>query len=204
MTLKAKTALTYILPLLIAYGGLIACLSIDGRSAWFGIVLRALPASVLPMICSLLQDLVPKPIKELLVFFRLRHRLPGHRAYTRVCTADPRISSQFLAGMRKETRSQPERQNVKWYDQYCAVSTEPSVMHENFRYLAWRDLTSVLVILGLTSPLLTTMGILPLSRVAWVTAGCLVGALLTGTAARHAATSLVRNVVSLSAVKKAV
>lgn len=201
MTLKAKTVVTYILPMLIAYGALITALSMDGRSAWFDIILHALPASLLPLVCSLLQDLVPKSIKEFLVFFRLRDRLPGHRAYTGVCVADPRIPARFLAKMRRETASKPNRQNVKWYGQYRAVSTDPSVEHENFRYLAWRDLTSTFVILGLVSPLLVPMNIMPFTRVVWVVGGCLAGVILAGTAARHAATSLVRNVVSLSAAK---
>ena len=204
MTLKSKAALTYILPLLAAYGALIALSSIDGRSAWLDIAMRTLPASALAVLASLFQDIVPKPVKEFFVFYRLRNRLPGHRAYTKICVGDPRIDANFLARMRKGSRSDPERQNVEWYGQYRAVSTEPSVMHENFRYLAWRDLTATLIVLGLLSTLLVPAGTLPITRTALVAACCIAAAILTGTAARHAASSLVRNVVSLNASKKAV
>jgi uncharacterized membrane protein (Fun14 family) len=82
---------------------------------------------------------------------------------------------------------------------YRKVSTEAPIEHENLRYLAWRDATSTLSLLVVATPVLKPLGILTWQQAGYISVGCLVLALLTATAARNAAHSLVRNVVAIAA-----
>jgi hypothetical protein len=93
----------------------------------------------------------------------------------------------------------PVAQNSRWYAKYRKIHTEPAIEHANLRFLAWRDGTCTLFALALLTPLLAVLSILDWTEVLYVSMGCIVGALLMGTAARNAACSLVRHVVAFEA-----
>src|ERR1043165_515454 len=52
---------------------------------------RLLTATVMPVVVLLLVNVLPGRLKAILVFWKLRHALPGHDAFTRYGPADPRI-----------------------------------------------------------------------------------------------------------------
>lgn len=199
MTLKNKAALAYLLPLVLTYVSVVAVVSAGRRPEWTDILASALPASALLVGCHLLQDLLGKPFKEFLVFYRVKSRLPGHRAFSKHCVDDPRVPAGFLSAKLEALGDDPAAQNSEWYAMYRGVSKEAPVEHENLRYLAWRDATATLVLLTIATAALQPLGILSWSQVGQIAAGCLVVALLTAAAARNAANSLVRNVVAISA-----
>lgn len=199
MTLKNKAALSYLLPVLLSYVGMIAGLSAGARPEITALLSAALPASAILVASHLLQDSLSKGFKEFLVFYRVTNRLPGHRAFTEVCTGDPRIPSYYIQQTLELCGTDGLAQNAHWYGIYREVSTSPSVEHENLRYLAWRDATSTLLILALATPLCRPLGILTWQQVGWVSFGCLIFSLLTANAARNSAHALVKNAVAVAA-----
>ena len=184
------------MPLLVLYVGSVTLLAGGPISDWSGTVRRALPAGGLLLLAHLVQDLIPRDFKEMVVFFRREHRLPGHRAFTEVCRDDPRIPSSYLDKVQSEKRMGPADQNAAWYQQYTTVSSTPSVAHSNFRYIAWRDATVTLLLLALVTPTLGAFETLSWTEVLMVSGSCIGLAILTGVAARNTAVSLVRNVVA--------
>lgn len=198
MTLKNKAAVTYLLPLLLSYCGVVAALAVGKGGPSSEYVLSALPASGLLILSHLLQDVLPKPAKETLVFYRLKSRLPGHRAFSEICKNDPRISQDYLSEKLNDTGGKPEAQNREWYALYRDCASEPSVVHENLRYLAWRDATIALMFLGIFTPILSAMDILAWVQVTWIALGCFALSLVTAAAARNAASALVRNAIAVA------
>jgi hypothetical protein len=196
LSMKARVVAQYLVPLITAYSVLIAWLS-DGRMPTLdAAVQRALPAAGLFILCQLLQDVVPKSAKEVLVFWRLTDRLPGHRAFSSVARSDTRISLASLAAVTGEADLDGPAQNALWYQKYKTVSSEASVAHESFRYLAWRDVTTTLALLAPVSAAFGAVQWLSWGDVMIAAAACLLAGLLTALAARNAAHSLVRNVLA--------
>ena len=70
------------------------------QSAWTsGAATRAGLALLIPVIVLLLSSLIPSSAKAVLVFWRLRHALPGHRAFTDKTLSDPRIERESLRNL---------------------------------------------------------------------------------------------------------
>ncbi|MEK7454056.1 MAG: hypothetical protein AABZ76_03970 [Pseudomonadota bacterium] len=194
-SMKARVVAQYLVPLITAYAVLIVWLS-DGHIPTVEAVLkRAMPAASLFIGCQLLQDLIPKGLKEVLVFWRATDRLPGHRAFSVVAKSDTRIPLAGILGTGAAELDGPS-QNALWYQKYKTVSSEQSVVHESFRYLAWRDVTTALWLLAVGSIAFALIGWLFWADVLVVVSACIVAALLTALAARNAANSLVRNVLA--------
>ena len=59
-------------------------------------VVRAATLTFAPVIIMLLAALLPSNVKASLVFWRLRHALPGHRAFSIHAVNDPRIDIAVL------------------------------------------------------------------------------------------------------------
>lgn len=98
---------------------------------------------------ALLQDLIPRGFKEWLVFWRIRHRLPGHRAFSptrrwsSIIDKDEVIDIEIREGL---TEKHQDRLFYRLYDNYRDVG---SVKHYSFRYLQWRELASLAFISGM-------------------------------------------------------
>jgi hypothetical protein len=198
LSLKKEAATTYLLPLLLIYGSAITSLSVENQPNWIGLVNGILPASGLVALCHLLQDVLPVSWKEFLVFGRTKERLPGHRAYSQVCSNDSRIPQTFLAAAVK-SHSSSEAQQTRWYAAYLTHQHSEQVSHANLRYIAWLDATSILLMLALGTPVFGAWGIIGWPECLWVGVSCLALFFLVGTAARNSACALVCNVVALEA-----
>jgi hypothetical protein len=196
ISMKGRVAAQFLVPLITAYMALIVWLSHDEMPTLQAASQRALPAAGLFILCQLLQDLIPKSIKEVLVFWRLTDRLPGHRAYSHLARTDTRIPVVSVNAEGGEAELDGPGQNALWYGKYKTVSSDPSVAHESFRYLAWRDVTTTLVLLCIVSLSFAPLGWLGWRHVIIAAAGCLGTSLVTALAARNAANSLVRNVLA--------
>ena len=198
MTLKNKAALQYMLPLLLTYVATVAAVSSGQRPEWIDLARAALPATGMLVLCHLMQDLLPKSIKEFLVFLRFRARLPGHRAFTQYCRDDPRVPETYIRETLNEIGGSARAQNAHWYLLYRDVSKEPLIEHENLRYLAWRDTTATLCLLTLATPMLPFFEFLLMHQAINISLACAGAAVLTSIAARNAAYSLVKNVVAFA------
>jgi hypothetical protein len=99
-SLKAKNSLV-IGSVLAADAMLFAVFSVlpnfNLQSTWTsGVATRAGLTLLIPVIVLLLSSLIPSSAKAVLVFWRLRHALPGHRAFTDKTLSDPRIDRERL------------------------------------------------------------------------------------------------------------
>lgn len=158
---------------------------------------HAAAAGIVAVAATLVQDLVPKPAKEALIFWRLRDRLPGHRCFSGRSLSDRRISRDKIPDVAELSALPPADQNNAWYAQYQKVSERPAVSHYSFRYLAWRDTATLLAILtAISFPLMLSFG----RAEAWTNAasmagGCASLCILSIFAARLASRELIVSVL---------
>ncbi len=200
MSLKTKAALTYLLPLLLSYVGVVTVISVGSRPDWSEVLTSALPSAGLLVIAHFLQDIVPKALKEAFLFFRARDRLPSSRAYTQVGLKDGRVTPAFLDKIAAENDMTPKAQSARWFTKYDKVRDRPQIKHSNLRYLAWRDGAASCLVLALVTSTLGAFSILKWNQVASVSAGCIFVAFIIAQAARNMASELVCEVVALEAV----
>lgn len=93
--------------------------------------------------------LVPTEVKEVLVFWRVKERLPGHRAFTEIAKNDVRISLDKLVGLHGTLPSNGMRQNELWYSIYRKHRDLNEVLDPHKSYLLYRELTYLNLAIGL-------------------------------------------------------
>jgi hypothetical protein len=154
---------------------------------------HAAAAGIVALAATLVQDLVPKPVKEVLIFWRFRDRLPGHRCFSEKSLSDPRLSRSKIPDVAQLCELSPSEQNRAWYAHYQKVSDRPAVAHYSFRYLAWRDTATLLAILtAISVPLMLSFGgDGAWRRTAIMAAGCACLCILSIVAARLASRELI-------------
>lgn len=148
------------LPLLIAVlvADAIAIAVVAGviDSDWFSAAnaKRAGSAAILPVVVLLLVNLLPVLWRDRLGHLRWTEPLPGHRAFTEYGPDDSRVDMQALNKARGPLPTSPKEQNALWYKLYKEVGGEPSVVQSHQRYLLFRDLAAMSLLLLIASPLL--------------------------------------------------
>ena len=95
-----------------------------------------------------IQNLLPRSWREILVFWKVKARLPGHRAFSFYAKKDARVASSLPIFSEAELLS-PEQQNARWFRWYNKYSSRPAVAEASRLYLAFRDLAAASL---LTSP----------------------------------------------------
>jgi hypothetical protein len=154
-----------------------------------------------PVIVLLLSSLLSSDAKAVLVFWRLRDALPGHRAFSVHAMHDPRIG---LEALRKHVGAFPEAprdQNATWYRLFKKVDSEASVAQAHRHYLLFRDLTTLSLLLAPLAAL--TLYFLGVTPAAIAFAGMLLGGQYAAMAiaARNCGVRLVTNVLALHSAK---
>lgn len=105
-----------------------------------------LPLSVAILII-VLEGLFKNSVKEFLVFWRIKHRLPGHRAFTKVGPGDPRIDMERVKqSLPDGLPNDPEKQNNGWFRLYRQYQNELQVFYSHKAFLLTRDLAALTVI----------------------------------------------------------
>ena len=79
---KTQAALQFIAPTAMIYMAFGAFLLNGHWPGWAEIKENSLAFAIIGIAAMLVQDLIPKPFKEFLVFWRKSERLPGHRAFS--------------------------------------------------------------------------------------------------------------------------
>lgn len=108
-------------------------------------------AALLAVAGMLVQDLIPKPLKEGLVFFRARERLPSHRAFSPRTASDARLDSSKIDDFAALSALPPSDQSRAWYKSYLEFCDQPTVQHYSVRYLGWRDTAAFAAVLAIVS-----------------------------------------------------
>jgi hypothetical protein len=122
------------------------------------------PQGFLPLIAIsfsiVLEGFLSNSIKEFLIFWRIKHRLPGHRAFSIIGPRDARVNMQKVRTLFPHgLPTNPEVQNQEWFDLYKKYEDERRVFYSHKAFLLTRDLTAL------------TAAALPLSFVGHLIAG---------------------------------
>lgn len=116
-------------------------------------VTRALTSLLTPPLLLLLTALLPPDIKASLAFWRVRHALPGHRAFSLYLGGDARIDAAALERRIGPFPSEPAAQNAEWYRVYRLHRNDEAVLDANRRFLLFRDLATVSLLLAVAVPI---------------------------------------------------
>lgn len=165
-------------------------------------VMRASLATLLPIPALILSSLISSDNKAVLIFWRLRHPLPGARAFSVHAPADPRIDLAKLKKNVGEFPSAEREQNSKWYGLYKQVDSDPSVVDSHKNYLLFRDIATMSLLLVPAVPLAMYCSGVDSTRML-VTAAWLLGQyLIAAFAARTTGIRFVQNVLAVHACRK--
>ncbi len=151
-----KRCLKWLVPFALAGATIIAWLNLgmpdspaDALSFGWPEWLRSMVAPLAVLFVSAVNAVPGNYLKEVLVFWRIKNPLPGARAFEKVTLhSDPRINPSALrAKLGGEFPRGAQDQNSKWYELYISLRNDPAVNDANYRYLLFRDLTWLTVLL---------------------------------------------------------
>lgn len=109
---------------------------------------RLLAIGLLATALAMIQDLVPKALKESLVFWRMSNRLPGHRAFCKGRTFSSVIDREEVVDIGLREALSERTQDRLFYRLYDKYRDKSNVKHYSFRYLQWRELASLAIVCG--------------------------------------------------------
>jgi len=166
------------------------------------VVARGVVTLFAPIVVLVLSELLPTLTKASLVYWRGKHALPGHGAFTVLGPADPRVDMKALAKNVGKLPAEPAEQNAHWYRLYKMVDADASILGANGTYLLFRDMAAMSFLLVFVAP----FAIL-LVGAAWKAAGVAavvfgIQYLITALSARQSGHRLVRNVLAIHATSK--
>ena len=195
-SLKKGIGTKYLLPIVAFYAAAAGALSLDRAQALQTLLQHLGIAGLTGVGLLVVQDLVPRPIKEALVFWRLRERLPGHRAFSKIAPNDPRVDPTDLAVLLPRSQMTGHEQNALWYRWLKSVEGDPAIADNHYRFLALRDCAVLLILLATISLVAGLVFWTELRAGLVLTGACVLAYGLVALAARNAATRLVENVIA--------
>jgi hypothetical protein len=151
-----------------------------------------------PIITLVISGLISNPIKEFLVFWRIRNRLPGCRAFTKFAREDQRVDITLLKIKIGAFPEEPSEQNRLWYKLYKGLKEDEIVTGSHRDFLLTRDLCSIsflfAVVLGLVGLFLLESTATKLTYVGFL----LLQYLITSVSARNFGNRFVCNVLAIA------
>lgn len=117
-----------------------------------------------PILSLILTGIISPENKARLVFFRWRHALPGHRAFTQLIKSDSRINIDKLKQKLGTLPEDPKAQNTLWYSLYKNYSEVVTVREAHKNFLLARDLATISFVFAIVGP----WGLLFSHKVTWV------------------------------------
>jgi hypothetical protein len=122
-------------------------IQVDGIRSIFTDASKLVPFGLAIVIATVLSGLLPADAKARLVFLRWRNTLPGHRAFTRYITGDPRIDPVAVqSAIGGPLPVDPVEQNRVWYRLYKTVENDPAIAQVHRDFLLTRDYTALAVL----------------------------------------------------------
>ncbi len=170
---------------------------VDQAASWLSSGSRLGGAAFVPVAVLLLTSLVPSDAKAVLVFWRIKEVLPGHRAFLTFVHKDSRIDIERLRMVVGQFPETPRDQNTLWYRLFKQVEGDAGVSQAHRHFLLFRDLAALSFILMIVAPV-TLLAVGAATEAAkfalWI---MVVQYLATATAARFQGERLVCNVLAL-------
>jgi fatty-acid desaturase len=195
--LWSVVALDAIALVLVAFPGLLTSETLKDF-AW----VRVLVAGIAPVVVLLLTSLLSADGKAVIVFWRVKETLPGHRAFSVYAPRDSRINVDALRKNVGTFPDDPREQNTLWFKLYKKVESEVTVAQAHRHYLLFRDLAAMSLLLA---PLATLALYLSgsASTATWIAFAILCTQYAaTALAARNDGIRFVTNVLTLHSVKR--
>jgi hypothetical protein len=178
--------------------------SVAGQAmSWLSSGARLGGAAIVPVAVLLLTSLVPSDAKAVLVFWRVKDVLPGHRAFSIFAQRDTRIDVERLRAFVGQYPETPREQNTLWYRLFKQVESDAGVAQAHRHFLLFRDLAALSFILMIIAPImLLFVGAAPEAAifVLWI---MVMQYLATAIAARFHGERLVCNVLALHGASSA-
>jgi hypothetical protein len=165
-------------------------------------VLRALSTVLLPILVLLLVNILPSGTKATLIYWRVRHVLPGTQAFTRHGPSDPRVDMVRLKKNVGTLPSEPKEQNATWYRLYKMVETRAEVISAQQDFLLYRDAAATSLPLAALGPIAMHFAGAGNNAVWWAGAMFLAQYLAAGVSARHAGNRFVCTVLAIHSTTK--
>lgn len=109
----------------------------------------AAPGTVACILALALNAFVPAWLKHVLVFWRVKDALPGHRAFSELVGTDPRIDvTRLKQKCGGAFPASPADQNTFWYRLLHKHEEHPAVADAHRRFLALRDMATSALLLA--------------------------------------------------------
>ena len=155
--------------------------------------------SALSLIAALILSwIIPSDIKEMLVFWRVKHVLPGHRAFSSLMLTDERIDFDRLRAKVGNFPTDPAGQNKLWYRLLKKHGGDEGIAETHQRFLCFRDASGISIVLCIATPV---FAVFLNAADFWIAMLAFFGQyLLFMAVARNAANRLVVNVLALESV----
>lgn len=123
------------------------------------VVSRLTLSFVAPALALLLGSVLPAGLKDVLVFWRLKHPLPGSRAFSHFANHDPRIDvAQLEQNVDAPFPTVPKDQNALWYRLFKRVEGDSAIDHCNRAFMLLRELAAISVIIAMAGCLWRLFG----------------------------------------------
>jgi hypothetical protein len=115
-------------------------ISVAGLKALLTESTNLLPVGFALIVTTVANGLLSADTKARLVFLRLKHALPGHKAFSKYAASDPRVDISSLKKIcGNKFPEDPVEQNRTWYRLYKTVEGNPSVLQVQRDFLLMRD-----------------------------------------------------------------
>jgi len=108
---------------------------------------------LLPILLIILQGILSPKIKEVLVFWKVKNRLPGSQAFSKYLQSDDRINKRKLIEKYGKLPKNKDKQNKLWYKMYKDVSSDIGITKAHKDYLLTRELTIITIFFIIIFPI---------------------------------------------------
>ncbi len=104
-------------------------------------------AALFPIIVFVLSGILSADIKAIIVFWRIKHPLPGNRVFTELGPNDARIDMNRIEQIVGTIPTEPKEQNSLWYQYYKNHQECLIVKTAHRHFLLARDMTAVTLVM---------------------------------------------------------
>ncbi len=156
---------------------------------------------LLPIILIIFQGILPAKIKEILVFWKIKNRLPGCQAFSKYLKEDNRIDKRKLMEKYGKLPKKEEKQNKFWYKIYKEVSSDTSIAKTHKDYLLTRELTILTIFFIFIFPIILFYNDINIKTLILFMIFLILEYLIIRYASKNYAVRLVTNVMALASAK---
>lgn len=121
--------------------GLVETFSAESSFDLNGFAASALLIAAATIAVNLFSDLIPRSVKEVLIFLRLSDRLPSYRAFRDGNLRDPRINNAGVQELFAEKPAEGKDSFSLWFELYKAFGEAPAAATAHKNFLLYREMS---------------------------------------------------------------